>query len=77
MEMDKLKQMMREAGLHVEETNNQLRGNSCNVTTWAVFRVWINKSDNLTVKTKGVQKSFKEWESIDQLKQILADFEII
>lgn len=75
--MEQLKNMTQATGLYTEEVNGQLKGNSINVRSYPVFRLWINKSGNLTVKTRGVQKSFKEWRNKDTFKNILRGFEII
>lgn len=53
-----------------------LEGNSCNIKNWPVFKVWINKSNKVTIKTRGVQKSFYI-HSEDELVKELKGFEII
>jgi len=51
-------------------------GNSCNIKNWPIFKVWINKSNKVTIKTRGVQKSF-DIQNKDELKRELKGFEII
>ena len=68
---------IKQAGLVVEIDKDKLKGNSCNVLSWPVFRLWINKSNKLTVRTRGVQKSFEDWTSLQDFKSILKGFEII
>lgn len=53
-----------------------LEGYSCNIKNWPIFKVWINKSDKVTMKTRGVQKSF-DIRNVDELKRELKGFEII
>ena len=66
-----------QVGLVVEKDKDKFKGNSCNVQGWPVFRLWINKSNKLTVKTRGVQKSFENWTNLQDFKNILKGFEII
>ena len=75
--MERLKELIRKFGLVVVDNNGKLKGNSCNIVAYPVFNLWINKSGNLTVKTRGVQKSFKDWESEDDFGDILRGLEII
>ena len=75
--MEKLEKLLKKNGLVVKIDKKQFKGNSCNIKSWASFRVWINKSGNLTVKTCGVQKSFKEWENEKIFRDILIGFEIL
>lgn len=51
-------------------------GNSCNIKNWPIFKVWINKSNKITIKTRGVQKSFNIHNE-DELVKVLKGFEII
>lgn len=51
-------------------------GNSCNIKNWPIFKLWINKSNKITIKTRGVQKSF-DIQNKDELKRELKGFEII
>lgn len=53
-----------------------LEGNSCNIKNWPVFKVWINKSNKVTIKTRGVQKSF-DIHNEEELAKELKGFEII
>lgn len=77
-DMMKLKNMFFEIGLVVEKaSNNQLKGNSCNVRSWHTFRAWINKSGNLTIRTRGIQKSFSDWTNKNNFKQTLLKFELL
>ena len=66
-----------QVGLVVEIDKDKLKGNSCNVLSWPVFRLWINKSNKLTVRTRGAQKSFENWTNLQDFKNILKGFEII
>ncbi|HHQ7204624.1 hypothetical protein [Staphylococcus aureus] len=38
--------------------NTVLEGYSCNIKNWPKFKIWINKSNKVTIKSRGVQKSF-------------------
>ena len=70
-----LKEIINNLGLYVyEENDGKLKGTSCNIIGYPVFRVWINKSNKLTVKTRGLQKSFGNWEN--EIDNILKGFEI-
>lgn len=75
--MERLQELLNETGLFVELDNNQFRGNSCNVRSWFVFRIWVNKRGHLTIKSQRTQRSFKEWETLKQFKQILRSYELI
>lgn len=75
--MIELNLLLNKVGLVIELDNNTYKGNSCNVRTWPVFRVWINKSNKLTVKTHGIQKSFNDWNELESFKEILKGFEIL
>ena len=75
--MNKVKKMLREIGLVVREDKGKFVGNSCNNLAWPIYRLWINKGNKLTVKTRGVQKSFENWENKEDFEKILRGFEII
>lgn len=75
--MEDLKNMVNSIGLKVEYDCNKLKGYSLNIIQYPIFRLWINKTGNLTVKTRGIQKSFKNWNDINTLREILQGFEII
>ena len=75
--MRKLQELVDAVGLHVEAERNKLKGYPLNILNRPVFRLWINKSNKLTVKTRGIQKSFNNWEDINTFKKILEGFEII
>ncbi|HHP3964843.1 hypothetical protein [Staphylococcus saprophyticus] len=64
-------------GLNVQEVGAGIyKGHSCNVKQWHSFRIWINKSGNVTIKSHGVQRSFK-LQKINELERELRGFEII
>lgn len=71
-----VKEWLNDIGLYVEEDKNKLKGNSCNIKQYPIFRVWINKSNKVTIKTKGVQKSFNINEK-KELKKELIGFQIM
>ena len=75
--MENLKNMVNSIGLKVEFDGNKLKGYSLNIIQYPIFRLWINKRGNLTVKTRGIQKSFKNWNDLVTLRKILEGFEII
>src|SRR5699024_1741489 len=60
----------------IYKSDTVLEGNSCNIKNWPIFKVWINKSNKVTIKTRGVQKSF-DIQNKDELKRELKGFEII
>ncbi|MBF0795193.1 hypothetical protein [Mammaliicoccus lentus] len=77
MNTNELKNMINDIGLKVEEDKpNVFKGHSCNVRSWAIFRVWLNQSNKVTIKSHGVQKSFSITNK-DELKKELKGFEII
>lgn len=64
-------------GLNVQEVGAGIyKGHSCNVKQWHSFRIWINKSGNVTIKSHGVQRSFK-LQQMNELERELRGFEII
>lgn len=71
-----LKEWLNEIGIYVEEDNKKIKGHSCNIKQYPVFRIWINKSRKVTIKTRGVQKSFYINEK-SSLKNELIGFQII
>lgn len=71
-----LKEWLNEIGIYVEEDNKKLKGHSCNIKQYPVFRIWINKSRKVTIKTRGVQKSFNINKK-SSLKNELIGFQII
>lgn len=73
LEIDKY---LKELGLNVELENEIFKGYCSNIKKWGVFRIWKNKKGRLTVKTKGVQKSFN-CKNKEDFKIILKGFEII
>ncbi|HGN7101666.1 hypothetical protein L4932_03475 [Staphylococcus aureus] len=56
--------------------NTVLEGYSCNIKNWPKFKVWINKSNKVTIKSRGVQKSF-DIEDEKSLREELKGFEIL
>lgn len=60
----------------IYKSDTVFEGNSCNIKNWPIFKVWINKSNKVTIKTRGVQKSF-DIHSEDELVKELKGFEII
>ena len=75
--MEDLKNMVNSIGLQVELDCNKLKGHSLNIIQYPIFRLWINKRGNLTVKTRGIQKSFENWNDLVILRKILEGFEIL
>ena len=71
MTNERLKDLFNEIGLNVINIDNKLKGK-----TWYTFYSWINKSGKVTIKTRGIQKSFNIINS-DELKKELTRFEII
>lgn len=64
-------------GIKVDELSPSLyKGHSCNVLQWHSFRIWINKSNKVTIKALGVQRSFKITTQ-RELEKELAGFELI
>lgn len=51
-------------------------GHSCNIKNWPKFKIWISKSNKVTVKSRGVQKSF-DIKDETELKNELKNFEIL
>lgn len=73
----KLINMLEAVGLKVEEVKPRVyKGNSCNVRSWHSFRIWINKSKKVTIKSHGVQKSF-DIKNAEQLQKELRGFELL
>ena len=54
MTIEKLEMLFNELGLSPTLENNRLRGK----TYRYVFHSWINTKEQVTIKTRGVQKSF-------------------
>ena len=71
MTNERLKDLFNEIGLNVVNVDNKLKGK-----TYRVYYSWINKKGMVTIKTRGVQKSFHINNS-NELKKELARFEII
>lgn len=59
----------------VYKENTIFEGHTCNIKNWAKFRIWINKSNKVTIKSHGVQKSF-DIKTEDELVKELEGFEI-
>lgn len=77
MNSSKLWYLLNSIGLNVIEVKQGVfKGHSCNVKQWHSFRMWINKSEKVTVRTLGVQKSFHVMNE-RQLKEVCNGFEII
>lgn len=76
MKENDLKIMLKQIGLNTENNNGVFKGNAGNINTWYVFRIWINKSGKVTIKCKGVQKSFNINKN-NELKKELRGFQII
>lgn len=77
MTTNELKNIINDIGLKVEEDKpNVFKGHSCNVLSWNVFRIWINQSKKVTIKSHGVQKSFTI-KNKEELKKELKGFQII
>lgn len=77
MNTGKLWYLLNDIGLNVEEVKpNVFKGNACNVKQWHTFRVWVNKSGKVTIKTCGVQRSFTVWNS-KQLRDAARGFDLL
>lgn len=73
----KLLDLIRQVGLYVEEVKPHVfKGNACNVKQWHTFRIWLNKSNKVTIRTRNVQKSFNI-QNRQQLARELKGFEIL
>lgn len=68
---------LQQLDLNIEEVKPDIyKGFSCNVKNWHSFRIWVNKKRNVTIKTKGIQKSFNI-SNLNELKKELKSFELI
>lgn len=77
MNTGKLYDLLNSIGLNVEEVKKDvLKGYACNVKQWHSFRMWVNKSGKVTLRTRGVQKSFNVKNSF-QLRYIAKGFELL
>lgn len=77
MNTNKLAHLLASIGLSVEEVKRDvLKGYSCNVKQWPTFRIWVNKSGCVTIRTRNVQKSFEIYNK-KQLERALKGFEIV
>lgn len=77
MNETKLIELLTEIGLNVEAVKPGVyKGHSCNVSQWPIFRIWLNKKAHITIKTRGVQRSFN-LSTKEELKNTLQGFEII
>lgn len=77
MNTGKLWDLLNGIGLNVEEVKKDVfKGYSCNVKQWHSFRMWVNKSGKVTVKTCGVQKSFDVMNT-RQLRDVAKGFELL
>lgn len=73
----KLRDLLYSIGLNVYEVKpNVYKGFACNVKQWHSFRMWVNKSGKVTVKTCGVQKSFHVMNS-RQLSEVARGFDLL
>lgn len=55
----KLLDMLKAIGLYVEEVKPHVfKGHACNIKQRPIFRIWLNKSNRVTIKTRNVQRSF-------------------
>lgn len=77
MNTEQLLYYLNHIGLEVQEVQAGIyKGHSCNVKQWHSFRIWINKTGKVAIKTHGVQRSF----NINQQSELeveLRGFEII
>lgn len=77
MNSDKLWYLLYNIGLNVSEVKREVfKGYACNVKQWHSFRMWVNKSGKVTVKTLGVQKSFHVMNE-RQLKDVCKGFDLL
>lgn len=77
MNTNKLRLILSHIGLFVDEVKpGVFKGYSYNIKQWPTFRIWVNKSGRVTIRTRNVQKSFEIYNKT-QLERALKGFEII
>lgn len=77
MNSGKLWDLLNSIGLNVYEVKaNVFKGYACNIKQRHTFRMWVNKSGKVTIKTCGVQKSFSVMNT-RQLREVAKGFELI
>ncbi|WP_436962392.1 hypothetical protein [Staphylococcus shinii] len=77
MNSSKLWYLLNSINLNVYEVKpNVFKGYACNIKQWHTFRMWINKSGKVTVKTCGVQKSFAVMNA-RQLREVAKGFDLL
>lgn len=77
MNSNRLKEMLNTIGIATDEVKKGVfKGYSCNMLSRPIFRTWVNTRGKVTIKTRGIQKSFNI-ENIEQLSKELKGFEII
>lgn len=77
MNSSKLWHLLNSINLNVYEVKpNVFKGYACNIKQWHTFRMWINKSGKVTVKTCGVQKSFTVMNA-RQLREVAKGFDLL
>lgn len=77
MNTNKLAYLLSRIGLFVKEVKPDVfKGNSYNIKQWPTFRIWVNKSRRVTIRTHNVQRSF-DIRNKKQLERALKGFEIV
>lgn len=77
MNGNKLRLILSHIGLFVDEVKpGVFKGHASNIRQWPTFRIWVNKSERVTIRTRNVQKSFEIYNKT-QLERALKGFEII
>ncbi|RIN23975.1 hypothetical protein [Staphylococcus succinus] len=77
MNSGKLWELLNSIGLNVYEVKpNVFKGYANNIKQWHTFRMWVNKSGKVTVKTCGVQKSFHVMNA-RQLREVAKGFDLL
>jgi hypothetical protein len=73
----KLLNLLQQVGLRVDEVKPHVfKGNAGNVKQWHTFRIWLNKSNKVTIRTRNVQKSF-DIQNRHQLLRALRGFDLL
>ena len=73
----KMLNLIRQVGIQVVEVKPRVyKGYSCNIKQWRTFRIWLNKSNKITIRKMNVQRSF-DVQNRHQLAEVFRGFEII
>lgn len=73
----KMLNLVKQVGIQVEEVKPKVyKGYSCNIKQWHTFRIWLNKSNKITIRTRNVQRSY-DVQNRHQLAEVFRGFDII